>query len=119
MKTSAMCYPHLPYVDAVHAVLVATVRPPASVGATATDRGELLARFEWPDVTVQWSHLHGWKYDALHSGGVLELDPAVSPAAVAVCVALLLDGFGPVASEVRWAEASGFEAALAGWEARS
>jgi hypothetical protein len=111
-------YPHLRYVDAVHAALVAAGQFPARVEATSSD-GELLARFEWPDVTVQWSHLHGWKHDAPHSGGALELDRVASPAAVATCVALLLDGFDPLGSEVRWAEAGEFDAALSGWEARA
>jgi hypothetical protein len=112
-------YPHLRYVDAVHATFVVAGQPPARVKATSTDGGELLARFEWPDVTIQWSHLDGWKHDAPHSGGALKLDWAASPAAVATCVALLLDGFDPLASEVRWAEAGEFDAALSGWEARA
>lgn len=122
--TCTVGYPHLPYVDAVHAELVAARCTPSAVhtGTTGTtdgaDEPELVARFEWPEVTVRWTHRTGWRHEAPRSGGALDLDVMAAPVSVVNAVALLIDGHGPMGSAVRWHRAPGFERDLAAWEAR-
>lgn len=112
--------PHLPYADAVHAALTAAGHTPATVHAYEDDRGDLIARYEWPDVEVVllWTSGTGWRYEAPSGGGPLFVDTIADPAALAEAVALIADGRPPHRSTARWTNAPVLDRALSDRESQ-
>lgn len=103
--------PHLPYVDAVHAALVAADLAPEVVAVGGEDdychTGRLAARYEWPaeGITLQWTGNFGWRHEADHSSDPLMVDGIADPAAIA-------DGGTPRSDLRRWTGAPQLDRAL-------
>ncbi|MFE4328697.1 hypothetical protein ACFRQM_04360 [Streptomyces sp. NPDC056831] len=105
--------PHLPYIDAVHAALVAAGQQPETLTTGETERGELAAQLEWDSVRLRWASDAGWTHEAPHCAGRLVIDDYADPAVLVDIVRLLGDGHPPIASRAEWEHAAALDVALA------
>ncbi|SFK74996.1 hypothetical protein [Streptomyces pini] len=104
-------FPHLPYVDAVHAALTAAGHVPDVVTASVVlgderHPADLFAEFQWDTVRLRWESARGWLHTAPHTTGdrfgPLLVAHLADPAVLATVVERLADGHPPVSSRAVW-----------------